>query len=73
MQNLIFNGAGDTIGKQLVRAADSVAANLSACLGCQDGKNLEGFISKRINISFIMQEGRCMKQKPGLQKHTIGN
>ncbi len=31
--NKIFHGAGDTIGKQLVKAVDSVAANLSEGFG----------------------------------------
>lgn len=53
----------DTIGKQLVRSTDSIAANLS-----------EGFGSTTItnqNILVIMREVHYLRPKPGSQKHTI--
>jgi four helix bundle protein len=50
--------AVDTVGKQLIRSADSIAANIS-----------EGF--GRYLVMF--QEVLSLNQKPGLQKHTTGN
>jgi four helix bundle protein len=44
----------DTVGKQLVRSADSIAANL------------DDTITRRIQISAIIQEDHYMKLKPGL-------
>ena len=47
----------DTVGKQLVKSADSVAANLSEGFA-------DIFIKKKDN-SVIINEALCMKQKPG--------
>lgn len=45
--------AKDTIGKQLVRAADSVAANLSEAM--------DGFITRKTGNFVIMAEGLFTK------------
>jgi len=49
----------DTVGKQLVRAVDSIAANLS------EGMGWVGFITKREKTSVIIPEAHFMKLKPG--------
>ena len=47
----------DTVGKQLVKAADSIAANLSEVL--------VGFFIKKINNSVIIQEVHYLRPKLG--------
>ncbi|MBI9037627.1 MAG: four helix bundle protein [Bacteroidales bacterium] len=55
----------DTIGKQLVRSIDLVAANLSEGYG--------RFHYKEKRISRIIPEVPYLNQKHGLQKHLIEN
>ena len=43
MMNILFHGAGDTMGKQLIRAIDSVAANLSEGFGRYHYKEVKNF------------------------------
>lgn len=55
----------DTIGKQLVRSADSIAANLSEGFG--------RFPSKKISIFVIILVAHFTKPRLGLQKHIIAH
>jgi len=55
----------DTIGKQLVRSVDSVAANLSEGYGRFHFNETKHFD--------IIQGDHYSKQKPGLRKQTIAN
>jgi len=57
--------AKDTIGKQLVRAADSVAANLS------EAKGSDASTIRRTNSLAITAEGLFTKHRRGLQKPII--
>jgi four helix bundle protein len=55
----------DTIGKQLVRSADSIAANLSEGFG--------RFFLKKKGSFVIILEAHYSKPKPGLPKLIIEN
>jgi len=52
--------AKDTIGKQLVRSADSIGAILQ--------KDLAGFITRKTKTSVTLVAVRLLKPKAGLRK-----
>jgi four helix bundle protein len=53
----------DTVGNQLVRAADSIGANIAEGFGRYH--YLEDIITRRIKISATLAEDRSSKQKAG--------
>lgn len=51
--------ARETVGEQLVRAADSIGANIAKAMG--------GFISRSVSTFCIMRAARCMNVSIGLR------